>query len=261
MYFRANLEKKWMPADKRIPRVPGLACWYFFLLMAIGPVAQAQLARAAQEVWPSVDIYYRLNPNWRLYGTLAGTKLDESSYADGAIGAFIDYFTFPRLLKQGARGHNDSLPGKYLWLRAGYQYSASPPSVEDPFRESMLVTEGNTRFYLPWILLLTVKNRFDWRFGNGDFNGRYRPRVNIERDFRTEYLQFTAYAFGEYFLNFSQPDVNRFRTQVGVEIRVSRIFNYEVFWNHQFSHEPEVSSVDAFGMTLKCYLARKQKNT
>jgi hypothetical protein len=44
-----------------------------------------------------------------------------------------------------------------------------------------------------------------------------------------------------------------------LEIRVSKIINYEVFWNHQFANDPEVSVVDAFGMTLKCYLSRKAK--
>jgi len=232
----------------------------FCLLLVSSPAAQAQLSRAAQEVWPSVDVYFRLNPNWRLYGTLAGTKLDESSYADGAFGIFVDYFTFPLVLKQH-RIHNDSLPGRFFWLRAGYQYSAAPPSSDDPFRENMIVTDANTRFFLPWQVMVTWKNRFDWRFSNGEFNGRYRPRFNIERDFRTEYLQFTAYAFAEYFLNFSQASVNRFRTQIGLEIRVSRIINYEVFWNHQFANNPEVSAVDAFGMTLKCYLSRKAKKS
>jgi hypothetical protein len=248
-----------MSVSGKTLKVCGLASCVCYLLLVRGPAAQAQLARAAQEVWPSVDVYYRLNANWRLYGTLAGTKLDESSYADGAFGMFVDYFTFPLVRKYQQRNHNDSLPGRYFWLRAGYQYSAAPPSSEDPFRENMVVTEANTRFYLPWQVMLTWKNRFDWRSSNGDFNGRYRPRLNIERDFRTDYLQFTAYAFGEYFLNFSQPNVNRFRTQVGLEIRVSKIINYEVFWNHQFANEPEVASVDAFGMTLKGYLSRKQK--
>jgi len=199
-----------------------------------------------------------MNPNWRVYGTVAGTKMDESYYADGAFGIFMDYFTFPLLWKINPRTHNDSLPGQYFWIRFGYQYSASPPSSEDPFRENMIVTEGNTRVYLPWKMLLTLKNRFDWRTNNGEFNGRYRPRANIERDFRTDYLQFTAYGFGEYFFNFRQPSVNRFRTQLGVEIRVSRIFNYEVFWNHQFGNDPEVSTLNAFGMTLKCYLSKSQ---
>ena len=220
--------------------------------------SNAQLSRKSQEVWPSIDAYYKLNQRFRFYGTVAGTKLDESSYSDGALGIFVDYFSF-RLIKNMQRKHADSLPGKYLWLRGGYQYSATPPSAEDPFKESMIVTEANARIYLPFDVLLSWKNRFDWRSKNGDFNGRYRPRLMLEKDLHTQYLFFTAYGYAEYFLNFGNSAVNRFRTQIGVEIRVTKQINYEAFWNHQFSNAPEVQEIDAFGMTLKLYLARKQK--
>lgn len=219
--------------------------------------ADAQLALKSQEVWPSIDAYYRLNPAFRIYTTVSGTKLSESSYADGAFGIFLDYFTIPPRFHI-PRAHNDSLPGKFIWFRVGYQYSASPPSAEDPFRENMFVTEGNSRFYLPYNVMLTWKNRFDWRIKNGDFNVRYRPRIMFERDFKTEFLSFTGYAFAEYFVNFGQSSVNRFRTQVGIEIRVTKEINYEVFWNHQFQNQPEVPEVDAFGMTLKLYFSRKK---
>jgi hypothetical protein len=223
----------------------------------------AQISSNAQEVWPSIDAYLRLNQKWRLYSTVAGTRMDESSYADGAIGMFADYFIFPPALAQKwAPQRKDSLPGKFFWLRFGYQYSATPPSAEDPFKESMLVTESNSRFYLHHKMLLTVKNRFDWRFKNEDFNLRYRPRVTVERDMRTEYLTFTAYGFVEYFANFGNGNVDRLRSQLGVEFRVAKHMNYEIFWNHQFENAPEVNEVDAFGMTLKFYYDKNDfKNT
>jgi hypothetical protein len=218
----------------------------------------SQIALSAQEIWPAVDAYYRIDPKWRIYGTLAGTKLDESSYSDAAIGVFADHFTFPPGLAQKFwPGRSDSLPGKFLWLRFGYQYSATPPSSEDPFKESMIVTEINPRYYLPWKILMTTKNRFDWRFNEGDFNIRYRPRFMIEKDLRTEYLFFTATAFAEYFLNFGNSAVNRLRVQLGVEIRVTKRMNYEVYWNHQFANGTEVNKLDAFGMTLKVYMDHK----
>ncbi len=225
--------------------------------MAFAQPCSAQLARNSQEVWPSIDAYYRINQKWRLYGTVAGTKMDESSYADGAVGIFADYFIFPPPIVQKWSHHrNDSLPGKFFWMRFGYQYSATPPSSEDPFKESMLVAETNSRFYLPLKMLLTVKNRFDGRVQNDEFNVRYRPRLNVERDLKTEYLNFTAYGFGEYFVNFGNQQVDKFRTQLGVEIRVTRHVNYEVFWNHQFANGSEVQEVNAFGMTIKVYLHR-----
>jgi hypothetical protein len=228
------------------------------ILICLSRQASAQLASKSQEVWPSIDAYYRINPAFRIYATVAGTKLSESSYSEGAFGVFLDYFTFPPRFHI-PRAHNDSLPGKYIWLRVGYQYSASPPSADDPFRENMVVIEGNSRFYLPSQVMLTWKNRFDGRLKNGDFNVRYRPRIMFERDFKTEFLSFTGYAFGEYFMNFSRSSVNRFRTQVGIEIRVTKVINYEVFWNHQFQNQPEISEVDAFGMTLKLYFSGRKR--
>ncbi|MCU0403725.1 MAG: DUF2490 domain-containing protein [Chitinophagaceae bacterium] len=215
----------------------------------------SQLSSNAQEVWPAIDAYLRLNQKWRIYATTAATKMNESSYADGAIGIFGDYFTSPPGFVQKMKPQrSDSLPGKFLWIRFGYQYSATPPSAEDPFSESMIVTEANGRFYLPEKMLMTIKNRFDWRFKDEEFNLRYRPRMTIERDMRTQYLTFTAYGFLEYFGNFGNAQVDRLRSQLGVELRVTRHINYEIFWNHQFANEPEVQSVDAFGMTLKIYM-------
>lgn len=233
-------------------------CLFFLFFFLLEQETKAQLALKSQEVWPSIDVYYRINPRFRLYGTAGGTKLDESNYTDGAIGVFVDYFTFPftNILRSN---HADSLPGKFIWLRGGYQYSATPPSAEDPFKESMFVTEGNMRFYLPYQTLLTFRNRFDWRFKNGDFNSRYRPKLALEKDLHTEFMTFTANGFAEYFINFGNNPVNRLRTQIGIEIRVTKHINYEVFWNHQFEHLPEIQSVDAFGMTLKLYLDRKDK--
>ena len=227
------------------------------LLLPLG--AFGQLARTAQEIWPAVDIYYRINPKWRVYTTFSATKGGESSYTDGAVGVFGDYFAFSTLLSQKFwPDRRDSLPGKFVWFRFGYQYSAAAPSSEDPFKENMIVTEANPRFYLPWKILLTAKNRFDWRVNNDQFKIRYRPRLTFEKDLRTEYLFFTATAFTEYFVNFGSSSVNRLRTQLGLEIRVSKHINYEVFWNHQFANEPEIQSVDAFGMSLKVYLDHKE---
>jgi hypothetical protein len=146
-----------------------------------------------------------------------------------------------------------------MWLRGGYQYTASPREAENPFKEHTFVTEANARAYLPLKFLGTIKNRFDWIFRDNDFNVRYRPRIILERDMKTEYLFFTASAFVEYFIYFGQANLNRFRTQIGVEMRVTKRMNYEVYWNHQFSNSPDVAINDAFGMSFKFYLNRGEK--
>ena len=230
----------------------------FLVLLSMAPLAcLAQLAAKTEEFWPEVNVFYKFNDKYRLYGMASGTK-QQTSYSEGAVGIFLDYFTYP-FVKFLRPHHNEDLPKKYLWLRVGYQYSRSPPEAENPFKENTFVTEANGRFDIPWDILMTVKNRFDWRFKTDGFFVRYRPRIVVEKDFRTEYLFLTPYLWGEYFGNFGNSSINKFRTQLGIEIRVTRQITYETYWNHQFANSPEVSKVDAYGMTLKFYLARKSK--
>ena len=224
--------------------------------MTLLPVISfAQLAAKTEEFWPEVNVHYKLNEKFRLYGLVSGTK-QQTSYSEGAVGLFVDYFTFP-FVKFLRPHHNENLPKRYLWLRAGYQYARSPPEAENPFTEHTLVTEANGRFDLGWEILMTVKNRFDWRFKSDGFFVRYRPRMQFERDFHTEYLFFTSYLWGEYFANFGNSSINKFRTQLGVEVKVTRRLTYETYWNHQFDNSPDVTHVDAYGMVLKFYFARK----
>ncbi len=231
----------------------------FFGLVALVPLASlGQLTAKTEEFWPELNVYYKFNDKFRLFGMVSGTK-QQTSYSEGAIGVFLDYFTYP-FIKFLRPHHNEDLPKKYLWLRAGYLYARSPPEAENPFTEHTLVTEANGRFDLGWDILMTVKNRFDWRFKSDDFFARYRPRIQVEKDFHTEYLFFAPYLWGEYFGNFGNSSINKFRTQLGVEIKVSRKIAYETYWNHQFANSPEVSNVDAYGMVLKFYFARNTKN-
>ena len=231
------------------------------LVVILSPTLNAlgQRGNKAQEIWPSVDIYYRLNEKLRLYTTMSGTKKDSSNYTDGSLGLFLDVFSFP-IISQRREAHPEGLPGEYLRLRVGYQYSQSPPNAEDPFRENLFVAQADGRGVLPFSILLTLRNRFDFRAKEEDFSVRYRPRLQFDRDIHTEYLFFTVSSFVEYYVNFGESELNRFRFQLGIVVRVTRHLAYEAFWNHQFLHQPAVQEVDAFGMVLKFYLEdRKMK--
>jgi hypothetical protein len=134
-----------------------------------------------QEVWPEVNLFYKLNDKFRIYALYSATKLRNSSYTDGGYGIYLDYFTVSRIREKFGFNIRDSTGGYYLWLRAGYLYSSTPPESEDPFKENTFVTEANVRFHLPYEILLTNKNRFDWRSINCSFEPRYRPWLTLKR--------------------------------------------------------------------------------
>ena len=234
--------------------------WTLVFFSGFSSEVFAQLGSKSQEVWPGLEVFYRLNQRSRFLATMSATKLDNSSYTDGGYGFFYDHFTFPPKFAQKFLTHRtDSLPGKYLWLRVGYQFSNSSKGAEDDVDNHTIVTEVNSRTYLPGKFLGTIRNRVDWQFLNGDFQARYRPRLILERDFRTEYMFFTFRSFGEYFAYFGDSDLNRFRVQFGVEIKVARNLDYEFYWNHQFKYAQKQDAVDAFGMNLKFYFVKGER--
>src|SRR5688572_180048 len=155
----------------------------FFIMCSLTVPCNGQDSLAApstrQEAWPEIDVYYRINEKFRLFGSVSGTRLRTSSYTDGGLSVNLDYFALP--VWRGKEARADSTRGHLLWFRGGFAYSTTPGDAENSFHDYTLVSEASARFYLPWQLLLTQKNRVDWRWRNEDFLPRYRPKLTLER--------------------------------------------------------------------------------
>jgi hypothetical protein len=211
-----------------------------------------------QEVWPEVNLFYKFNSKFRIYANYSATKLKNSSYTDGGFGIYLDYFTAARAREKLGFNTRDSTAGYYLWLRAGYLHSSTPPESEDPIKENTFVTEASVRFHLPYEILLTNKNRIDWRSVNGNFQARYRPRLTFEKDMRTEYLYFTPNIYGEYYCYFNGAGLNRFRISAGIQTKVTKHLEFETYYVHQFANGKNVNALNAMGFTLKFYFKHEE---
>lgn len=216
-------------------------------------------AQATDEIWPELDVFYRFNEKFRLYLLASATQLKEnSSYSDGQAGIHLDYFAFPFLRTADSSRRKR---GDYLWFRLGYVYSSSTPEGEQEFKDHIIVTEANARFYLPKRFLLTFKNRFDWKIPDeGNLNIRYRPRFTIEHGLKTEYMTLTPYIYLEYFLNFGNSAIDKFRICGGAEFRVTKIMNTEIYYLHQFPHGEQIPTVDALGIAFKFYFPMRPRS-
>ena len=227
----------------------------YFITISCPSPCRAQDSTVApvtrQELWPKVDLFYRFNDKFRLFAFVSGTQLETSSYADGGIGVNLDYFAFP--LSHIGTTIADSTRGHRLWLRGGFAYTKSPKDEKDGFKEYTIVTEMNLRFYLPFQFMLSSKNRIDWRIRNGEFLPRYRAKLELERDLKTDFLTFNGYFYAEYFFNFKSNTSNRLRLALGTEVRVSKHINFEVYFVHQFDGGLDILSVNAVGLVLKIY--------
>ena len=185
----------------------------FLFVFMIGTLrVKAQESGTRNELWPEIDVYINVKPKVRLFilGTVSKSVEDgEPRNAQGfeaQIGAHIDY-----------------LPNEHVILRTGYRFGTSIGSNSDPFKEHRLLTEQTLRKLLPGELLLSDRNREDFRFVNGDFSFRYRNRVTIEREFHLfKQRNITPYVSGEIFYDTRYRIWNRNRLTAGVQTSLRR---------------------------------------
>lgn len=200
-----------------------------------------------------MDLYYTFNKTFRLFAMASGTQIKETSnYTDGSLGIFMDYFS-PPILK---RMRDSLLPKADFWLRGGYFYSSSTPYAQEEFKYNLVDMEANIRTLLYRKTLLTAKFRFDWKVSAQEITLRTRPKFTLEHDFKTAYLTFTSYIYGEYFWEFSNPSLNRLRLCIGTEYKITRVTNLEFYYLRQLKNGDVIPDVNAVGIVLKIYLPR-----
>ena len=167
--------------------------------------AQQQTSDTQTQLWPEVSVYVPLDEKVRLFFRFSITKAQETrENTEGQFGAHIDYVL-----------------NKRLTLRAGYRYGFSLTET-DPFTEHTPIAEQTYREQLPLKILLSDRNRQDFRIVNGDFSFRYRNRLRLEREFLLPGRSITPYGSVEVYHD-SRFDVwNRNRLTAGVQIQLRR---------------------------------------
>ena len=234
-------------------RVSALIVFLFFFVLGT-QAARAQQPTTRNEFWPEIDVYINLKPKLRLY--LLGTV--SKSVEDGEL--------------RNARGfeaqngaHIDYLPNEHVILRAGYRFGSSIGSNDEPFKEHRLLTEQTLRKLLPGGLLLSDRNREDFRFVDGDFSFRYRNRVTIEREFHLlKRRTVTPYVSGEIFYDTRYQTWNRNRLGVGVQTSLRRgpirklllprrQIILDLYYMRQNDSRSEIQHVNGIGAALAFY--------
>ena len=222
-------------------------CVSVLVLFAFAACAQAQpqSSDSEKEFFPGVEAYVPLKEKVRLFFLFTTTRSAETrNNQEGQLGAHLDYTV-----------------NKHLVLRAGYRYGFSL-TEEDPFTEHRPLTEQTIRQDLPLGILLTDRNRQEFRFVNGDFSFRFRNRLMFEREFRVRERSISPYVSVEVFHD-SRFDVwNRNRLNVGTVIQLKKAFPLlrsviprkqlllDVYYRKQNDSRSEPHHIHAIGTTL-----------
>jgi hypothetical protein len=215
-------------------------------LISCSPVFGQEQSETQNELWPEVTVYIPINKKFRLFflGTVTKARETRESF-EGQVGAHVDYF------------YTDQVT-----FRAGYRYGFGLGSNEE-FREHRLITEESFRKKLKRSILLTDRNRQDWRWVNGDFSFRYRNRLTVEKEFRLGGRPITPYGSAEIFYDTRFNTFNRYRFTSGIQIALRRFRSEEplllflrrervldIYFTRQEDTRSEPKHVNAIGVSL-----------
>lgn len=218
-----------------------------FLVMSVCAAARAQQQESdtPTQIWSEVNVYVPLNEKFRLFFLATLNRAEETREdSELTLGAHVDYTV-----------------NKRLTLRGGYRYTFAP-SNDNPYQEQRIITEQTFRQALPLAILLSDRNREDFRFVNGSFSFRYRNRVTIEREFRAFKRSLTPYGAVEVFYDTRFDVWNRNRLTAGAQIQLKRGFPLlreltprkqvilDLYYTKQNDSRSQPHHVHAIGATL-----------
>jgi hypothetical protein len=212
--------------------------------------AQNTAAPTEAEFWPEVQAYIKLNPKFRLFfnGSVSTSVEDGELLRGNAFEALV-----------GA--HLDYIPSNHFVLRAGYRYIFSLDE-SDPYHEHRVILEQTPRHLFPGQILVSDRNREDFRSVNGDFSFRYRNRLTAEREFQVWKRSWTPYGSIEVFYDsrFNAWSRNRWSTGIVLPVRkrlapLKLLFpdkdvTVDLYYLRQNDRNPSEKHVNAFGITI-----------
>jgi hypothetical protein len=215
----------------------------------------ASLAQnTSYEFWPETDIWYTLNPAWRLSAFIPITKYNESKDRDLNIYLQADY-KFGRTKYSAVRrlvDENKEQVMKAWMVRGGFMEGWSLGDAADRYTEDMLFGEIHRRIPLKGQILLSHRLRIDTRWVGDDpkFSYRFRYRVMVEKEFTVGRGSIVPYVNAEPYWDSRYSTFNRVRVIGGATGVWGRRFAFEGNITYQYDSHYDTENLWALNLIL-----------
>jgi Protein of unknown function (DUF2490) len=221
-------------------------------------VAQAYAVNDTEEqFWPEADVFYSFNRSMRLTLLASLTKDQDVSYRDAEMGANLDIYVprfqpvlFRRLVRE------DDSRMQRIQFRVGYRYNHSVNSRPSTTEERTFM-DGTLRWAVPANILMSDRNRFEFRIVNGVYSWRYRNQVKGEKDFNAWHHPFTGYVSSEVFWDSRFNKWNRIRFTGGLVFPFKKKWELEPYYSRQITTTAQPRNTNGIGLRLNVYINKK----
>ncbi len=205
-----------------------------------------------EELRPELGFYIQEGPLLRveLVDSFRGPQSSQDWQGDFAF--YVETALKP-VFRQELRERPDVYRDKYLTLRAGYRYQTSLTNASSA-SESRGILELTSRYELPWQLVISDRNRGDFRFIEGQpFSTRYRNRLRLERDVQYHSLSCTPYVYDEIFYDtrYDRWTLNLY--SLGVQFPIGLHVILEPYYLRQDGSHSTPAHINAVGFKFNLY--------
>jgi len=227
-------------------RAPLYAAW---LLVFVALPAGAQTV----QLWPEVDVLVRLNSKTRLL-LIATTVKEDDQVTDGEFGVSFDVHLKPIRRAPALLFQLDESKNQVLTIRTGYRYL---PSYSGGSTENRGLLEATARYPLTrhfGHVLLSNRNRIDFRVIDGEYSWRYRNRLSTERELSVGPVRVNPYSRFEVFYDSRFGEFSKTELMVGASFPITTYCELEGYFDHQLDtgHSPN-RTTEAVGAVATFY--------
>lgn len=213
--------------------------------------ARAQLPSTAGQGWYTGNVWVQMPHHLRFLATAeldAGTNY---SYQQWIVGGGFAY-QWKRVTHLAHLININSDKESRATAGAGFEYLWTDQEGRAT-GEDRIVVSATPRYRPFGRWLIEDRNRFEFRWVDGDYETRYRNRLSVERDFLVDRFRFTPFATAEFFYSFDNNSWNEQQYSVGIQWPYRRIFMVETYYLYQHTSSAPTST-NVFGITLNFYL-------
>lgn len=226
-----------------------------FLFLKSADAAGQTSLNAATEVWPSVKATFEWRAKTRLQLSGETQHGVDFPYRQWKLEA-----TLSHRMKEILKPHQPDIDEEnehYLTFGVGYEYAHTTENDKIK-RENRILLDATPRYIPGAGLLLTDRNRVEFRWVNGEFDVRYRNRLTIQRGFKLNKFHFTPYASGELFYDRNHHSWNENQYAFGVQLPYKRRLRFDTYYLRQNCTTCNPAHANVLGLTLNLYFRKKK---
>jgi hypothetical protein len=235
------------------------------LLIYWGTTTNINAQNSSFELWPETDIWYRLNPSWRLSSFIPITKYHESKNRDINIYLQADYawgktkhLDFVRLIDD-----NRAAQMKAWLARGGFMEGWSLGDNAGAYRENLVFAEIHRRIPVgKWFLLSQrLRPELRWLGEDQDFSYRFRYRLMVEKELTSGNCSMVPYINAEPYWDSRYSAFTRVRIIGGTSLSWGPRFAFEGNLTYQHDNHYDTSNLYAVNIILHVYFETKSSKS